>query len=95
MPGVPFAAFWEAYPGPRRRDRARCEAKWNSLTADHRARALDALGRDARSSDWTKQNGQFIPAPLVWLNRKRWLDDDASSPAVSARALVRNRGSVI
>ena len=35
---------------------------------------MTALAIDAKSSDWTKDNGKFIPMPATWLNRKRYED---------------------
>jgi len=28
------------------------------------------------SLDWTKENGQYIPAPLVYLNKRSWQGAD-------------------
>ena len=36
---------------------------------------LSALEKQKQSSQWQKDNGQFIPYPTTWLNGKRWEDD--------------------
>ena len=35
---------------------------------------LVALEAQKKSSQWTKDNGQFIPHAATWLNGKRWED---------------------
>ena len=29
----------------------------------------------SKSTDWTKDNGQFIPYPTTYLNQRRWEDE--------------------
>jgi len=36
---------------------------------------LKALDRQKLSSQWTKNNGQYIPYPATWLNGERWKDE--------------------
>jgi hypothetical protein len=33
---------------------------------------LKALKWWKNSENWAKENGQYIPAPTVWINKKRW-----------------------
>ena len=76
-----FAEFWAAYPGPRRVDKAGCLAKFNAILSSG-VQMVDILaGLDAwkRSDDWSKDGGQFICAPLVWLNKRRWEDAPGST----------------
>ena len=40
-----------------------------------KSNALKALEKQKQSSQWQKDNGQFIPYPTTWLNGKRWEDD--------------------
>jgi hypothetical protein len=45
------------------------------------------IGRGSQASaDWTKDNGGFIPAPIVWLNQSRWEAELPASPAASSIA---------
>jgi len=32
-----------------------------------------------KSPDWTKNGGEFIPAPLAWLNQRKWDIDTTGS----------------
>jgi hypothetical protein len=40
------------------------------------------------TNDWRKDNGAFIPAPLVYLNQQRW--DGAEIPEVSTMVQERD-----
>jgi hypothetical protein len=79
-----FAEFWAAYPGPRRVDKASCLAKFSAILSSGVQVADLLAGLDAwkRSDDWSKDGGQFICAPLVWLNKRRWEDAPSSGLAL-------------
>ena len=67
-----FAEFWQAWPaGPRKQARAECEKKW-------KARGLDTLADEivghVKAILKTKQFQDFTPAPLTYLNQRRWED---------------------
>lgn len=70
-----FAAFWAAYP--------RHTAKQNALKSFEKIapddallnEMLNALDRQKQSSQWTRDNGQYIPHPATWLNQRRWEDE--------------------
>lgn len=89
MPVVPsvdydamFDEFWKAYPSscPRKVDKKKCHAKYiGYLKASKDAeclhnKILGGLEIWKVSDTWTKDGGQFIRAPLVWLNGKNWED---------------------
>ena len=72
-----FAEFWQAWPaGPRKQAKAECEKKW-------KARGLDDLADEiighVRAILKTKQFQDFTPAPLTYLNQRRWEDGAPSS----------------
>lgn len=71
-----FESFWEAYPKCERKvGKAKCREIWSRNRLHKVASAvMTALAIDAKSSDWTKDNGKFIPMPATWLNRKRYED---------------------
>lgn len=77
-----FDSFWETWPShPRKADREKCRTHWRAEKLAERAD--DIVGRVVAwklSRDWTKDGGQFIPAPLVWL-RKKSFDSVPPSPA--------------
>jgi hypothetical protein len=69
----PFVEFWESYPSTRRKaDKKRCETAFRLLTDEEKERAIKALELWKKTDDWKKNNGQYIPAPLVYLHQKRW-----------------------
>ena len=72
--GSRFPEFWEAWPRhPRKVARPQCLKKWQSLGCDDFAdRVLASLEAAKRSTAWAKDAGEFIPAPMVWLNQARW-----------------------
>lgn len=77
-----FEEFWKAFPKCERKvAKAKCRELWTKRNLDTHADAiLKALSIDSNSHDWKKDNGQFIPMPQTWLNRKRYEDIEPSSP---------------
>lgn len=71
-----FDRFWAAYP--RKVGKPAAVAAWKKLAVDEGllGRMIAAVGRQARSDQWVKDNGQFIPHPSTWLNQRRWEDED-------------------
>lgn len=69
-----FDTFWEAYP--RKTAKAKALDAWNKvdLTQELMETILQALERQKKSPQWTKDGGQFIPHPTTWLNQERWAD---------------------
>jgi hypothetical protein len=81
-----FSRFWDAWPAHHRKvAKPQCWAKWKSRGCEEHAEAiLTALEVAKVSMDWTKNGGEFIPAPLVWLNQQRW-EAPQEAPNASAR----------
>lgn len=70
-----FDAFWSAWPAsPRKVNKAACLRRWISggLELQHEEVIAHVVGMK-KSTDWTKSSGQYIPAPLVYLNQERYL----------------------
>lgn len=69
-----FAEFWATWPkSDRKQSRGKCLMAWKKAHAERVAADVLAHVKRMKSSDaWTKQGGQFIPAPLVYLNDRRW-----------------------
>lgn len=82
--GGDFDRFWAAYPGHRKTRKPETQKKFEQLRKSGKLPPIDELlailARHARSPGWLKQNGEFIPGPLPWLNQSRWLDDIATIP---------------
>ena len=73
LPG--FAEWWGLYPSEngRKGDKKACVKKWVVDGLEPRAaEVIKALRKFVKSSKWKEQGGQFIPAPLVWLNRGQY-----------------------
>lgn len=76
-----FDTFWTAYPkkvgkGAARKawDRAvRAGAKLDEILLQ-----LESL---ARSEQWLRESGRFVPNPATWLNQGRWEDPAAQDQA--------------
>ena len=77
-----FESFWKAYPSacPRKVDKRKCHDKFICIlkkskdpvrTYNH---IMEGLAEWMQCDTWTKDNGQFIRAPLVWLNNESWND---------------------
>jgi hypothetical protein len=77
-----FESFWVAYPNCKRKgSKSKCDDVWSRHGYDGIAdQILGHLASMATSDDWTKMDGQFIPAPLVYLNKQSWDGWSSSSP---------------
>lgn len=82
-----FSEFYDAYPG-NRKNRANAKKAWDKLKPSEEliAEIMSGLDRAKQSRDWLKDDGQYIPAPAVWLNKRRWEDEiNSASSAPDAR----------
>ena len=75
-----FDKFWKAYPtSPRKGAKLMCREKWvNRLYESNADQIIKHVEWMKTTEGWQKQNGSFIPAPLVYLNQQRW--DGAEIP---------------
>lgn len=69
-----FEKFWTVWPQHRRKTaRSQCLRKWTRGGCEVIAeQVIAALQRCKASGDWLKNQGEFIPAPLTWINQRRW-----------------------
>jgi hypothetical protein len=69
-----FDSFWQAYPStPRKAAKEKCRKLWARQTLINQKDVIMAgLEFWKASKDWTKNDGQFICGPHVWLNERRW-----------------------
>lgn len=74
-----FAEFWAAWPrSQRKQGKPSCLKIWKKQKLEESADAIiSTLSFFKKSSDWTKEAGQFIPLPSTWLNRASWETDPA------------------
>lgn len=83
-----FEDFWAAWPkSVRKGGKSTCLAKWNKLKLDAQADQIIKHVTWMKTTDaWTKANGDFIPAPLVYINQMRW--DGAEVPEMTVNVNV-------
>ena len=69
-----FDNFWNEYPNThRKQSKGKCLEVWQKAKAEPNAELIVShIARLKASPDWQKNNGEFIPAPLVYLNQRRW-----------------------
>jgi hypothetical protein len=66
--------FWPAYPKKVGKDAALRAFKNRKPDAKILALMLDAIAVQAKSEQWRKDGGKYIPNPATWLNEGRWKD---------------------
>ncbi len=83
-----FEDFWNAWPkSVRKGGKSTCLAKWNKLKLDTQADQIIKHVVWMKTTDaWKKANGDFIPAPLVYINQMRW--DGAEVPEMTVTVNV-------
>ena len=83
-----FEDFWKAWPtSGRKGGKSVCLAKWNKLKLDSQADQIIKHVTWMKTTDaWKKANGDFIPAPLVYINQMRW--DGAEVPEMTVNVNV-------
>jgi hypothetical protein len=83
-----FEDFWNAWPkSVRKGGKSTCLAKWNKLKLDGQADQIIKHVTWMKTTDaWKKANGDFIPAPLVYINQMRW--DGAEVPEMTVNVNV-------
>ena len=82
-----FGDFWSAWPASKRKvGKGACEAKWNRLGLDPLAdRIIASVTRLKASEQWLSG---FEPAPLTYINQKRWEDETGTESVSIGRRLV-------
>lgn len=74
-----FEQFWEAYPKCfRKANKKGCKSKFLKIKnlKEIFPDIISSLEMQKRSKQWNEQDGQFIPAPLTWINQERWTVTD-------------------
>lgn len=71
---VGFSEFWEAWPASdRKQAKGKCLEAWKKSGCEKvKDEIIRHVGRMKACDDWRKNGGAFIPAPLVYLNQRRW-----------------------
>lgn len=77
-----FVAFWDAWPKNHRKGaKEKCLEHWRKSRLEGQASTILAHVRAMASTvDWTKENRQFVPAPIVYLRSGAWSGADIGLP---------------
>ncbi len=69
-----FESFYEKYP--KKTDKKDCALKWKKLnpSPDTISKIMEALSQQIQNT-WANKDKNFIPSPLVWLNKEKWNDE--------------------
>lgn len=67
-----FEVFWKAYPTTKRKGSKADAFKTFQKYKTHADLINKILEFFKLDQDWIKQDGDFIPAPSSWLNKKHW-----------------------
>ena len=78
-----FESFWKTWPsGDRKQAKGKCLEVWKKARFETVAALVIAhISSLKNSSSWTKNGGEFIPAPLVYLNKRSWEGAEVSELA--------------
>jgi len=74
-----FEEFWSVWPASKRKVAKRaCEAKWARMVLDPLAdKIIASVARLKASEQWLSG---FEPAPMTYINPRRWEDEAAPAP---------------
>ena len=69
-----FERLWEAYPEPKRGEKAIAEKAWEGLDPSPTLRAAIIRGFEAwkGSVDWRNEEGRYIPSLASFLATRKW-----------------------
>jgi uncharacterized protein YdaU (DUF1376 family) len=82
-----FEDFWSVWPTSKRKvGKAAVQAKWKAKHLDKVADQIIAHVASMKTSEqWTTG---FEPAPMTYINQRRWEDENPASGAISMRRVI-------
>ena len=89
-----FEKFWEIYP--KKIGKGKAYESWNKIdpSIELQEKIILAIKKQMKSIQWQKNNGQYIPLPVTWLNQDRWNDElDESATKLSDTTLFNIRAA--
>jgi len=91
-----FVRFWSAWPRHERKSgKSLCLDEWTQRKLEERAdHVLAVLAAKCRCPQWSKDGGQYIPAPVVWLRAAGYDADPADLAASIGTGSSFKRGDV-
>ncbi len=70
---VAFERFYKEFPARRKAGKKAPLAKWVKINpSEYESIVADVIERKTKHKDWLKNDGDFIPAPEVYLNKEQW-----------------------
>lgn len=81
-----FDQFWTAWPASNRKGaKSKCFDTWKKVHGERDAEVIVAHVEALKASaSWMKSGGEFVPAPLVYLNQRRWDGADLADGSASS-----------
>ena len=77
-----FAKFWDTWPtNDRKQAKGKCLDAWKKASAERDAALVLAHVEALKNGAWLRDGGQFVCAPLVYLNQRRWEGVDLENQA--------------
>jgi len=84
-----FQKFWASWPKhPRKDARGECLKIWEKKMCEPIADTIVRHVEFLRGSEWRRDGGEYIPAPLVYLRKARWEGADTSKTSAQIGGLV-------
>ena len=82
-----FDEFWNNWPSSKRKvARTACKAKWDRQALDPLTDEINAVVTRLKASEqWLTG---FDPAPLTFINQRRWEDDAGTESVSSGRRVI-------
>lgn len=88
LPG--FARFWETWPtSDRKQAKGKCLDAWKKAHAERVAADILAHVESMKvSPSWQRDGGQYVPAPLTYLNQRRWEGAEGADDGAQGEVFV-------
>lgn len=90
-----FEEFWKVYPKKRSKDAAYRRFCKINPSEELLQTMIRAVEKQAKTDQWRKSNGDYIPYPATWLNSGGWKDEIQDLPTTSGNEfldLLREEG---
>ena len=90
-----FEEFWKVYPKKRSKDAAYRRFCKINPSEELLQTMIRTVEKQAKTDQWRKSNGDYIPYPATWLNSGGWKDEIQDSPTTSGNEfldLLREEG---
>jgi hypothetical protein len=88
-----FDVFWNAWPdGGRKESKEHCRVAWlNGGCEAETEHIVKHVEEKKVSEQWTTDRGSYVPAPLTYIEERRWVGTKPAAVDEAQRALARVR----